>query len=57
MRTALRASLVANAFLESELERLVGAVAAGFTRGKFSFARRASEKFDDWREISSDGEP
>jgi hypothetical protein len=55
VRAALRASLVANAFLEAELDRLAAAVSFGFTRGKTP-ARRASEKLDDWREISA-GDP
>jgi hypothetical protein len=55
VRAALKASLVADAFLESELERLAAAVSFGFSWGK-SPARRAREKLDDWREIS-DGDP
>jgi hypothetical protein len=31
---ALRAALIANAFLEAEVERLTAAVSSGFTRGK-----------------------
>jgi hypothetical protein len=57
MRAALRAALVANSFLTAEVERLMQAVSFGFTRGSRSAARRASEKLDDWREISSDGAP
>jgi hypothetical protein len=34
VRAALRATLLANAFLEAELERLSDAVSAGFARGK-----------------------
>jgi hypothetical protein len=56
VRAALRATLVANAFLESELERMAAAVSFGFTRGKNSAARRASDRVDDWREIFA-GEP
>ena len=51
VRAALKATLVANAFLEEELERLARAVSAGFTRRKMSPSRRASEKLDDWRQI------
>ena len=40
VRAALRAALIANTFLEAEMERLAGAVSFGFTRG--SPARRAS---------------
>jgi hypothetical protein len=53
VRAALRAALVANAFLDGELERMDRAVSVGFMRGKISTARKASEKVDDWREISS----
>jgi hypothetical protein len=52
VRAALRAALVANSFLAAEVERLTQAVSFGFIRGR-STARRASEKVDDWREISS----
>ena len=34
VRTALRATLVANAYLEAELERLTEVVPAGFARGR-----------------------
>jgi hypothetical protein len=53
VRAALRASLVANSFLTAEMERLDNAVSFGFTRGKLSPARGASEKLDQWREIFS----
>jgi hypothetical protein len=33
MRTALRATLVANAYLEAEIERLTEAISTGFARG------------------------
>jgi hypothetical protein len=46
------APLVANSFLTAEVERLSQAVSFGFIRRRSS-ARRASEKMDDWREISS----
>jgi hypothetical protein len=52
VRAALRAALVANSFHTAEVERLAQAVSFGFMRGR-SAARRASEKLDDWREISS----
>ena len=55
VRAALRAALVANSFLTAEVERLTQAVSFGFLRGRSS-ARRASEKLDEWREISS-GDP
>ena len=53
VRAALRASLVYNEFLERKLDMMRGMVSAGYTRGKVSPARGASEKLDDWREISS----
>jgi hypothetical protein len=52
LRAALRAALVANAFLAAEVERLTQAVSFGFTRGRTSPRRRASEKVDEWREKS-----
>ena len=57
MRAALRAMLLANAFLETEIERLTCSVSIGFTRGKMSPPRRASETLDEWRETfgSTDG--
>ena len=39
MRAALRAMLLANAFLEVEIERLTRAVSIGFTRRKMSPSR------------------
>jgi hypothetical protein len=53
VRAALRAALVANSFLMAEIDRLTEAVSFGFVRGKTSASRRASEKLDCWREISS----
>jgi hypothetical protein len=34
IRAALRATLIANAFLDAEVERLSGAASAGFARGR-----------------------
>jgi hypothetical protein len=34
VRAALRATLIANAYLESELERLTEAISTGFARGR-----------------------
>jgi hypothetical protein len=34
VRAALRATLIANAYLEAEIERLIGAISAGFARGR-----------------------
>ena len=34
VRTALRATLIANAYLEAEIERLTKAISMGFTRGR-----------------------
>jgi hypothetical protein len=53
VRAALRATLVANAFLDVEVERLTRAVPRGFTRSKMRPPRQASETLDDWRKISS----
>jgi hypothetical protein len=50
VRAALRAALIANSFLEAEVERLARAVSFGFTRG--TSARRASDRLEEWREIS-----
>ena len=52
VRAALRAALVANSFLMAEVDQLTSAVSFGFTRGRTSARRRASEKLDQWREIS-----
>jgi hypothetical protein len=53
VRAALRAALVANSFLTAEVERLASEVSFGFTRERTSASRRASEKLDQWREISA----
>ena len=34
VRAALRATLIANAYLEAEIERLTQAIATGFARGR-----------------------
>lgn len=34
VRAALRATLIANAYLEAEVERLIEAVSTGFARGR-----------------------
>jgi hypothetical protein len=54
VRAALRAALVYNEFLERKLDEFRTMISAGFTRGRISPARRASEKLDEWREISGD---
>lgn len=51
VRAALRASLVYNQFLERKLDQFRGLISSGYTRGRISPARKASEKVDDWREI------
>ena len=53
VRAALTAALVYNAFLERKLDQFRGLVSSGYTRGKISPGRGASEKLDDWRDISS----
>jgi hypothetical protein len=40
LRAALRAAIVANSFLESEVDRLAQAVSFGFTRGKVTPSRQ-----------------
>ena len=55
MRAALRAMLLVNASFEAEIERLTRAVSIGFTRGKMSPSRRASETLDEWRETFGPG--
>lgn len=57
MRAALKAALVANSLLAAEVEELTRVVSFGFTRGRHSAACRASEKLDEWREISSGSVP
>ena len=56
MRAALRALLLANAFLEAEIERLTCSVSIGFTRGKMLPSRQASETLDEWRETFGPGD-
>ena len=41
VRTALRATLIANAYLEAEIERLTQAISTGFVRGRM---RKASQR-------------
>ena len=42
VRAALRATLIANAYLESELERLTEAISTGFARGQM---RKPPQRF------------
>jgi hypothetical protein len=49
VRAALRAMLVANTFLATQIDQLMQQVSSGFTRGKISPSRQASEKLDRWR--------
>jgi hypothetical protein len=51
MRAALKAALVVNAFLESEVHQLTHAVSAGLVRRRMTPARQASEKADEWRDL------
>jgi len=53
VRAALAAALVYNEFLERKLDQFRRQVSSGYTRGKISPGRGASEKLDDWRDISS----
>jgi hypothetical protein len=43
VRAALRTTLIANAFLEAELERLSEAVSAGFARGRLRRRPKAGD--------------
>ena len=52
VRAALRAAFVYNEFLERKLNEFRKMVSAGYTRGRITPAREASEKLDDWREMS-----
>jgi hypothetical protein len=54
VRAALLAALVYNEFLERKLDMMRGMVSTGYSRGKISPARRASEKVDEWRETSKE---
>ena len=49
VRAALRATLLANAYLEAEVGRLSEAVSAGFARGRF---RRRVKPDDDEQKVS-----
>jgi hypothetical protein len=53
VRSALRAALVYNEFLERKLTMMRAMVSTGFTRQKITQARTASETVDDWRELSA----
>jgi hypothetical protein len=53
MRAALRAALIANSFLADEVERLTREVSLGFARRGISPARRASERLNRWRGMST----
>jgi hypothetical protein len=46
VRAALRATLVANAYLDAEIERLTEAVSTGFARGRMREAATACEKLE-----------
>ena len=52
LRAALRAALVYNDFLERKLDTMRGMVSSGYMRGKIAPERAASQKLDDWRDIS-----
>ena len=44
MREALRATLIANAYLEAEIERLTEAISTGFARGRMRKAPQRGMK-------------
>jgi hypothetical protein len=55
---ALRITLIANAFLEAEIDRLSAAMSSGFARGKVRKARRPKEGRrgqppDGWQVLSA----
>ena len=52
VRAALREALVYNQFLDRRIEMMRGMISSGYTRSRISPARAASEKLDEWREIS-----
>ena len=56
VRAALRASLIANSFLADDVERLTKEVSVGFARGRISPGRRAGERLNLWRGISTGSE-
>jgi hypothetical protein len=56
VRAALQAALVYNEFLERKLDMMRGKISSGYTRGMISPARKASEKLEDWREVSAEPE-
>jgi hypothetical protein len=43
MRAALRATLIANTYLEAEIERLTEAVSTGFARGRMRKTQRVNK--------------
>jgi hypothetical protein len=45
VRAALRATLIANAYLQGEIERLTGAISTGFARGRM---RKAPQRVKRW---------
>jgi hypothetical protein len=44
VRGALRATMIANAYLEVEIERLTGAISTGFERGRMRKAPQRMKK-------------
>jgi hypothetical protein len=54
IRAALKATLVANAFLMAENDRMTHSASLGYRRGKMPARRRASIRLDDWREVSDE---
>ena len=53
VRAALTASLVYNQFLERKLDQFRNMISSGYTRRRVSPAQKASDKLDQWREISA----
>jgi hypothetical protein len=57
VRAALRAALFYNTSLERKLETMRGMVSSGYSRGRISARRKASDTMEAWREISEGGDP
>jgi hypothetical protein len=52
VRAALRATLIANAYLEAEIERLMEAISTGFARGRM---RKAPQRVKKILEVGAAG--
>jgi hypothetical protein len=52
VRAALTAALIYNEFLERKLDEFRNMISSGYTRRRVSPAQKASEKLEQWRQIS-----